>query len=119
MDPKTRPVARLRTISTPKQRRHQDRLPCTLDVSYRKLGSRSNYFWMARIWDISRTGISLQLKDEILKGTILEIEVLKGPNVARTLLARVAHATEHESNSWIIGCDLDQPLSEEELASLV
>jgi hypothetical protein len=115
----TRPVARLRQISPSAQRRDEDRSPCDLDVAIRTLRSRSGYYWMARVWDISPTGISLQLKKEIKPGAMLEIEVLKGEAVDRRLLGRVVHATKHAGGTWIIGCDLDRRLSDAELHSLM
>jgi hypothetical protein len=82
------------------------------------LASRSNSYWTARVWDVSTTGISLHLKEEIKPRTILEIEIMKGEVVARKLLARVVHATEHSGSTWIIGCDLDRRLTEAEVQAL-
>ncbi|HXG12291.1 MAG TPA: PilZ domain-containing protein [Gemmataceae bacterium] len=115
---KTHPIARLRQILPSAQRRGQERSPCDLDVSVRLLRARAAYFWTARVWDISASGISLQLKEEIRPGTMLEIEILKREAVARKLLGRVAHATEHPGGTWIIGCDLDRRLTDAELRAL-
>jgi hypothetical protein len=115
---RTDPIIRLRPIAEPPTRRSQPRSPCDLDVSVRPVGSQPGYFWTARVWDLSAVGISFYLKERIAPGTVLEVEIIKGETVARKLLARVAHATDHANGSWIIGCEFDRPLTEPEVQAL-
>lgn len=115
---RTRPIARLRQMPPPSQRRGQKRSPCALDASVRPLGTSGSYHWTARMWDISASGISFYLKEELAIGAQLQVEIWKGQTVTGRFVARVVHATKHGRANWVIGCDLDRRLSESELAQL-
>lgn len=115
---RTRPVPRLKHTSPSTQRRNRIRTPCDLDIHVRPMGKGGNYFWTTRVWDISGSGLSFHLKEEIATGTFLEVLVVRSKRVSRKLMVCVAHATEHSPDSWIIGCVLETNLNAQDLAAL-
>ena len=73
-----------------------------------------------RVLNISMTGIGLQLSEELEVGSILAIglrNVPKGFN--RVHLVHVVHVTAQSGGSFIIGGNLDPPLTYQELTGLV
>ena len=77
-----------------------------------------------RVWgrmrDVSTSGIGLVAGTKIEAGTQVVLE-LKSTTFLPTLAlpARVAHATPRASGSWLIGCQFDEPLSDEQVQSLL
>lgn len=74
--------------------------------------------WGAEVRDISSGGICLYLRRRFETGTPLIVEF---PNVGGDKLmvtVRVARVVA-ERGGWIIGCQLDSPLSDEDLKALL
>jgi hypothetical protein len=76
--------------------------------------------WEATIRDISQQGIGLILGRRFEAGVILVVEVPR-PTEASThlVLARVVRVIEQENGRWLVGCSLVNPLTREELRSLL
>jgi hypothetical protein len=69
--------------------------------------------WVAaRVHDISRSGLGLMLTHDVDTGKLLALD-LEG--IPRLLLAHVVHATAQDDRSWLVGCELVNGLSDEEL----
>ena len=77
-------------------------------------GTNSGMTWGVTLWDISTTGISVVLKCELEPGIIIGIQPFKGKEL-KPLVARVVRTVPRE-DGWMYGCELLQPLSEEEMA---
>jgi len=72
--------------------------------------------WSARVLDISRGGLSLQLNRAFEPGSILSVDVPLGPDLApRSLLVKVVHAQNQGSGKWSLGCAPEKNLEEEDL----
>jgi hypothetical protein len=76
--------------------------------------------WEATIRDISQQGIGLVLSRRFEPGVILVVEVPR-PTEASThlVLARVVRVVEQDNGRWLVGCVLVNPLTREELRSLL
>ena len=100
------------------ERRRAPRFQC-LRVMSCLLRQTNERIW-GRVRDISTGGIGLVTSTKVEPGTHLILELKSVAFLPpRTLPARVAHATPRASGSWLIGCQFDQPLSGEELRSLL
>lgn len=83
-------------------------------------GRLDHAWWLARIVDISTTGIGVILRQRFPSGTLLTIELQNsGGDVSRTLQTRVVHATPHLDGGWVLGCEFVNPLTEQDLRSLL
>jgi hypothetical protein len=86
-------------------------------------GRLDQAWWLARLTDISTTGIALvlrQLRQKFPAGTILTVELQNWTgDISRTLPTRVVHMTPHPEGGWIMGCAFVKPLTEEELKALL
>ena len=86
-------------------------------------GRLDQAWWLARLTDISTTGVALvlkQLRQKFPAGTILTVELQNWTgDVSRTLPTRVVHMTPHPEGGWIMGCAFVKPLTEEELKALL
>jgi hypothetical protein len=74
----------------------------------------------AVLQDLSLDGAGLVLKGPLAEGAVLMLHLGRPhrPRITYTRLARVAHATMHDSGTWLVGCRFTPPLSDDELASL-
>jgi len=82
-------------------------------------GSRRESHW-ARIQDLASQGIGLLMSQSFPAGTVLRVELHNlNEGYARTLLARVAHSTDQGDDTWLVGCVFADPLSDEEVQSLL
>jgi hypothetical protein len=100
------------------ERRASVRYPCGLASSCHTITSRREDAWTATVKDISRTGIGLLLGRRFEPGMILAVE-LPVEGVPQLLLARVMHARSEGEGVWLIGCELVNPLAEDELKALL
>jgi hypothetical protein len=100
------------------ERRRAPRFQCLRMISCAVRQSEER-IW-ARVRDISVSGIGLVATNKIEAGTPLIIE-LKSVALLPTLTlpARVAHATPRASGSWLIGCQFDEPLTDEQVQALL
>jgi hypothetical protein len=100
------------------ERRRAPRFQCLRVISC-VLRQTDQRLW-GRVRDISTGGMGLVTGSKVEPGTHLVLE-LKSAAFLPTLAlpARVAHATPRASGSWLIGCQFDQPLSQEQVQSLL
>jgi hypothetical protein len=86
-------------------------------------GRLDQVWWLARITDMSTTGIALvlgQVRQRFPAGTMLTVELQNwSGDTSRTLPTRVIHMTPHPDGGWIMGCAFVNPLSEEELKTFL
>jgi hypothetical protein len=78
---------------------------------------------MAKLLNISSTGLGLLMRHRFQPGSPLDVELHNSAGGGRRgLRVRVVHASAVRSDghaSWLIGCTMIQPLSEEELRTLL
>ena len=101
-------------------RRGATRFPISLQTTGHVLGPRGNVPWVARITDISATGIGLIFSSRIKPGTVLVI-TLQGANhkLSRPIPVRVMHATFLPDKTWRLGCSFVRKVNEEDLQALL
>jgi hypothetical protein len=82
------------------------------------LGRESPRAW-GKVRDISVLGIGLLMDREIKPGTRVIIEISNQSGMAPTrLLARVVRCQRESGESWVVGCQFDTSLQEEDLQEL-
>src|SRR3954466_1422987 len=72
--------------------------------------------WEATLRNISAQGIGFLIQHRCRPGTVLQID-LRSVSCPRSLVARVTHA-KAEAGEWFHGCELLNPLTNEELQGL-
>jgi hypothetical protein len=76
--------------------------------------------WVARVQDISRSGLGLFFKRPFELGARLTVEFLvSGREDPIQLQVEVVHAKPLSTGDWYLGCELVQELSEAELQDLL
>jgi hypothetical protein len=74
----------------------------------------------ATLYDVSARGAGLILPYPLELGALLLLQLRPGrPGQTHVLSARVAHVTPLPCGSWLIGCGLAWPFSEEAVCSLL
>jgi hypothetical protein len=101
-------------------RRTAQRHALNLQTTGHVLGPRGALSWVAKITDISATGIGLVYGSRIKPGTVLVI-TLQGANqkLSRPIPVRVMRAVLQEDDSWLLGCAFVRKLNEEDLQALL
>jgi len=93
------------------------------DADCRAPGVLKDAGWMARLLNISCTGIGLLMRHRFQPGSPLEVELqTRAGERRRALRVKVTHATAEQADghaSWLIGCLLVKPLEAEELHALL
>lgn len=119
MPEETIPIFQVKDALRAVERRTQRRIPCDLILCCRPLRRRKPLFHLVNVANISTAGVGLVLDRRVTPGTILAIELQRQQRVARTLLARVAHATANDDDTWTIGCEFANRLTHRELQDLL
>jgi hypothetical protein len=88
---------------------------------YQTTGAKTDdFWWSARLRDISTSGLSLLANRSFVSGTILVIEPTKTADaMTRGLEARVVHVRQLPSGGYVLGCEFVHTLTDEELNSLL
>jgi hypothetical protein len=94
------------------EQRRDSRYRCSKLARVFPTNSPKSLARLSIVRDISANGIGLLLARSLSPGTLINVE-LSG-RVIINRLARVVHSTRTEGG-WIIGCTLDNPLSNQEL----
>lgn len=82
-------------------------------------GSLETFWWLAKVRDVSRTGIGLVVPHRFDAGTLLTVEVQDpAEDYARTLHVHVVHAAALPEGGWLLGCTLQTELSDDEIQRL-
>src|SRR5262245_47028071 len=100
------------------------RYPCALPGACEPIPARTaaqaEMKWQAQVRDLSVNGLSLKLLRRFEPGTTLFIEL---PNVAdglsRSIGVRVRNVRPDPVGGWIIGCQFNRPMNEEDLKALL
>lgn len=83
-------------------------------------GRLENFWWTARVRDISSSGIGLILHRRFDPGTVLAVELQNNAqSIAVTIQARVMHVKAMGEGDWVHGCAFNQPLPEPDLKQLL
>src|SRR5262245_14787257 len=100
-------------------RRAQERMPVSAEVSCSFVSPVVTDFGNARIKDISMHGIGLLLSRKVDVGATLAITLANaGKSLSKTVLVKVIHATS-QPGSTLIGGTFTIPLTYQELTTLV
>src|SRR5262249_46213460 len=70
--------------------------------------------WPGKVRDVSPVGIGLSMSRRFEPGAELIVEISAKADQTLSLPVRVVQATPGENELWIIGCEFDRPLSQEE-----
>lgn len=93
------------------------RFSCDLETSCAPDGS--DEAWPARVMNVAPGGIGLVVPGEVPVGSILRVEMPRGQTgVPRHVLVRVVQTTRQSAQSWLLGCEFTEQLSDEELQAL-
>jgi hypothetical protein len=104
------------TAATEEDRRRAERYDCDLQPLVREWGSSTGESGMARVCNISRTGIALLTPARVRPGRVLVLKLTgAGGGFARPVLVRVIHSTRQPDGLWLSGGAFVRRLSEEEL----
>src|SRR5262245_14169726 len=104
------------------ERRAFVRLACDLEATCRPVNHSQAVGWPAQVGNISCGGLGLLMRHRLRPGTDLAVELRDGSGrPLRTVLVRVVHTTAvlaEGATCWLLGCALDQPLTDEEFQAL-
>jgi len=107
-------------ISGAAERRAWVRYPCELSSSCQPIVASRSGRWSAKIRNISAGGVGISLDRRFELQTLLSIEAQQeGSESSVSFLARVMHVTRQEDGTWLLGCSLRHPLSDEDLKGLL
>jgi hypothetical protein len=95
------------------ERRGAVRIPCFQECLVWPEGASQVGAWSGMVYNISTHGVGLALAYPIQEGTILVIEPW-GRKAVHSVRARVVR-TSREAFVWFYGCELTNPLSDEEV----
>jgi hypothetical protein len=104
-------------VSAPADRRTAPRFPSTSKLFCYPAGSGLLQRRAGRVRNVSKTGVGLLLDKCWQPGTVMMIE-LPGAEGPRTVRGRVIHATSQPAGTFLVGCVLDQPMTDAELQAL-
>lgn len=83
-------------------------------------GTLEGFWRIGRVQDLSQIGLGLVMSRRFEPGTVLTVELQSlDQALTRTIQARVVHASAQGPNQWLLGCALEQPLTEDELRRLL
>ena len=97
------------------ERRTDTRYHCPRLARVRPPTAPENSGRLSLVRDVSKSGIGLFLTSAVEPGTVLHIELRSRSVVKR--VARVVHTSKQEGG-WLMGCTLDNPLSDAELQAI-
>ena len=120
----TVPVEAELTLFRPKlnkvPRRRAERYRCALASAGKLFFPRTDESMTAWLNNLSTTGVGLNLPRALDAGTVLVIQVrVEGSQQALRIGARVIHSSLEVDGTWRVGCNFDEPLTNEMLESLL
>src|SRR5262249_22129791 len=96
------------------------RFPCEADTVVASTTGGEAERWPATVLNISASGIGLRAGRDFPVNALLSLELSDfGAEPARTVLARVVHATPQGDQEWMIGCAFTDALTDDELQKLL
>jgi serine/threonine protein kinase len=122
----SRALPKLKTAEPNSERRAAVRYPlgvasdCVVETSLHDREADANNQWPATVEDLSSSGLALVLARRVERGTILVVD-LEGANgrTVKSLQAKVVRLQARGFGQWLVGCQLLEPLSPEEVQFLV
>jgi hypothetical protein len=112
-DPFGPDLATTRTPAQRPERRRYARHLCNPRPVLNLLVRPSFFCGRALVHDASPGGVGLLVPQPLKVGSVLALQLREAPHgTSCTLLVRVVHATPFPAGGWLIGCRLEQPLSE-------
>jgi hypothetical protein len=83
--------------------------------------ARIEDFWqLAKILDISVSGVSLYLNRPFEVDCTLVVDPLHPKaTTLPSIVARVVHVQPQDHGGWLMGCEFEHPLTEEQLQALI
>jgi hypothetical protein len=108
-------IERLRALVRPTEQRTEPRHYSGRGAVICQRPGQASAAEVAVIWDVSQGGLGLFMSSPRTPGTALYIKFQDA--AVRARMARVIHATPAEGG-WMLGCELDCPLTEAELEAL-
>jgi hypothetical protein len=114
-----RPIFAIRRMQ---ERRESLRYPCELDAFCQPaaLGPAAPCWCVAKVRNISRTGVRLLVRAQLEANTRLTVGmVLRVPGLQRTLAAEVVHRAPLRYGGWMLGCRFVNPLRGDQVRSLL
>jgi hypothetical protein len=121
-EPEPSPRSEQSSPSSRSERRVFVRIARDLTVTCRP-ARRHDVAWPGRTHDVSRGGIALLLRHCFQPGSRLTVELRRGDgSLLREVEVRVVHARAvlaDGNHSWLLGCQFDEPLGEEDLRALL
>ena len=102
------------------EKRSTERFPISSNVTCDFASPVLEDFGTVRVKDISMSGIGLLVPEELKPDMLLAIKLVNpAKKFSKTALVRVVHVTQQSGNYWLIGGNLDTPLTYDELCALV
>jgi hypothetical protein len=102
------------------KRRAEARYHCGPATSGRLVREGESQPRRAWILNLSLSGVGLLLEEPLEAETLIVIHIKSGTTGARfELPARVVHATVQASGEWLVGCELAEKLSQDDLEALL
>jgi serine/threonine protein kinase len=93
---------------------------CAVETSLHVPQADENNQWPAVVEDLSCSGLALVLARRMERGTTLVIDIEgEDGKTAKTLQAKVVRLQSRGFGQWLVGCQLLEPLSSEEVRALV
>src|SRR5262245_4851545 len=106
-------------LKKPGDRRRAPRRSCALSVNWRRLG-RDRDLASAPVKDISTSGLTLELEDNIPVGGVLILHFDGAPGkLGEPVLLKIERVRETSGKKWLTGCSFTTPLTEEDLQVLL
>jgi hypothetical protein len=101
-------------------RRGATRHPCPGQSLWRLVGEDPAAVPLARIRDVSDTGIGLCVREPLPPGAVFVlIPPGQTPPLPRPLTLRVVHATPLAEGDWLVGCQFVRRLTDQDLQALL
>ena len=96
------------------------RFATSIHAHFQKVGDDRNLRYQAKVFNVSASGVGLEVKDRVDTGSLLSVDLLDNQEtVRRTMLACVVHVSPSDSGAWALGCNFIRSLSEEDLRGLL
>jgi hypothetical protein len=107
-------------LATEFERRQNARIDCELDANTHSADLPDSIGWGAKVRNISRTGVGLNLCFSFRAGTKLAIKIHCPEREKHAIvLSKVVHIRDQLDGSWHVGCQFFEPISERDLELLL
>jgi hypothetical protein len=93
---------------------------CDLQASYQSVGESEGGPLVAKVLNVSASGIGLVLDQPVEAGSLLNVDLHdKQGKPVRTILACVVHSTQRANGEVVVGCNFIRELGEDELQAFL